>query len=116
MRSNGLYFTADALLSLLLLSALLALPAQQQEADWSQLLALQKENDLLKIWAAEGMPFNEVEIISDAQFVFPGSGMKITLDGKEIPLGAETGSAIASEIIFFDSGMQKHTIQLAVYR
>jgi len=115
VRNRGIYFSADAIISLLLLSALLSLPAARQDPEFSGLLVLQKENDLLKAWCREGLPFNEEEIIEDAEFVFPGSGMRITLDEKEIALGAETGGAIASEIIFFDGSMRKHAIQLAVY-
>ena len=116
MQLKGFYLSTDAILSLLLLSALLAAQAPLEAADVSlrELYVLQKENDLLRLWMVEGA-FNENAMQRDFAFVFPGSSGKIVIDGREILVGKKGEEGTASSLLFFDSGMHGHRIGLIVF-
>lgn len=116
MKADGFCFSAEAAVSMLLLGALLALPAPAAQSALPDLLVFQKENDLLKIWQKHGLPLDESEIAGDIRFFFPGKNAAAIIDGREIMLGEKTANAISSETIFFDCSMQRHRIQLTIFR
>lgn len=108
--------SSEAIVSMLLLIMLLSLPLPQQRNYLNDLHAFKKENDLLLLWMQQGSSLSLVEMQQDLRFAFPGRSGKILVDGKQLEIGRGHGKSIASEIVFFDSGMQKHEIRLTVFK
>lgn len=116
MQVKGFYLSLEAIISLLLLSALIVMQTPEQETNTGlkELVILQKENDLLRVWLIQGS-FNEKEMVEDFQFVFPNANGKITVDGKEIVIGKQEKNTVASSTLFFDNIMAMHSIKLSVF-
>ena len=114
--NRGFYLSLEALLSLIALTALIAIPAGQPATTLDDLYVFQKENDALKVWAAQGLP-GEEEMAGDVAFVFPGQYAELMVNGKIIAVGTPkgTGTGISSELHFFDSALNEHVVRLTVF-
>lgn len=115
MRNNGFYASMEALLSLLLLAAMLLTVREAKGPSLENLYILQKENDLLKLWAKEGIPAGE-EMTGDFELAFPGRGGEIRVNDIIIPIGDSSKEAVSSEILFIDSHLNKTKVVLAVFK
>ncbi|RLG18090.1 hypothetical protein DRN67_04555 [Candidatus Micrarchaeota archaeon] len=112
--NRGFYLSTEAIISLLLLGALLALETPKEKPGLTELHILQKENDLLRTWLLEGS-FDEKAMEQDFLALFPNSAGIISMDGKETIVGRRGSTAIASRLVFFDSALEKHEIELIVF-
>jgi hypothetical protein len=118
VNEKAIVLTVEAMLSLLLFAVIATLPLQSQETSLAELLILQKENDLLKVWLLQESLPSEAEMLKDFETVFPQSSGTIEVDGKKIEVArkqADSASKIVSTAIFFDSALQRHEIRLTVY-
>ncbi len=91
MNRRGLYLTFEAMLSLLILFAILSIPAHNQIENLDELHILQKEDDLLKAWLFE-RDFELDEMKRDFEFVFPNSSGTIEIGNEKITVGKPGGT------------------------
>ena len=112
---RGIYLSVEAILSLLILAALLAVAAPAEKESMQELYIFQKENDLLKIWARDGLPPAE-EMVSDFEFAFPQASGAIEIDGEAIEIGEQGGEdAVSASVYFFDEKMRRREIKVKVF-
>ncbi len=86
MNSRGLHLTFEAMLSLLILFAILSIPAHNQIENLDELHILQKQDDLLKMWLSE-RTFDPEKMQEDFEFVFPNSSGVIEIGKAKIAVG-----------------------------
>ena len=110
---KGFYLSLEAGISLLILVFILvAAIGVGNNTDLKELYILQKENDLLKMWAKEGI--SEKGMVSDFEFAFSGSCGFLEIDGKKSG-GNCLGNSVASSAIFVDENLQKRKVTLNVF-
>lgn len=110
-----MFFSLEAAISLLAL-AIIVISASgfTSQESMIEIIILQKENDLLKVWAKQGIP-EEKKVVQDFLFVFPEQSGKIIVNGKEVWIGEEKEQAISSRIVFFSPNLEKTEITLIVF-
>lgn len=102
LNKKAFALTIEAILALLVVASIASFPMQAQKTDLLELLVLQKENDLLKIWLQEEL--DEKEMASDFEFAFPQQNGEIEFNGKTIKIkkfGYETKRSISSSALFY---------------
>jgi len=111
---RGFVFSLEAVVALLLFGMLLLTTAQPKPVSIKELLILQQENDLLKVWSAH-YP-SEGEIIADTRLLFGGTA-EVKVDGKVVAgaQGNGKGKAISSEGIIIDDLLQEKKFLVTVY-
>ena len=111
---KGFVFSLEAVVALLLFGMLLLSLAQPKPVSMKELLVLQQENDLLKVWSAH-YP-SEGEIIADTRLLF-GSTAEVKVDGRVVAgaQGAAKGKAVSSEGIIVDDFLQEKKFLVKVY-
>ena len=90
MNRRGIYLTFEAMLSLLILLAIISIPMQNKMENLDELHILQKENDLLKAWLFE-RAFDLDGMREDFEFVFPNSSGEIEIGKEKIAVGKPVG-------------------------
>ena len=90
MNHRGIYLTFEAMLSLLILFAIISIPLQNELQGLNELHILQKENDLLKAWLSK-RDFDLDEMKMDFEFVFPNSSGEIDIGNERIAVGKPAG-------------------------
>lgn len=83
MDEEGLYLGVEAVLSLVILVMLLAVPYAKTDIRMDELVIMQKAHDLLKVWGMDSS-WDEEEMAEDFRFVFPNKGGGITIGGKDV--------------------------------
>jgi hypothetical protein len=115
VNGSGAYFSIEALLSLFILLAAALLMPGPRAPSMQELHLLQKEHDLLKVWAKKGVPPIE-EMANDFELAFPKKSGEISVNGRTVKIGKTGGEkAVSSEMLFFDSGMEKTRVSLRVF-
>jgi len=89
--------------------------SQPKAVETENLYLLQKQHDLLKLWAKKGIP-PIGEMAADFNFVFSGKNGMIKLDGRAMEMGPAGKEAIASEMVFIGSGMRERHLSLTVFK
>ncbi len=89
---RGIHLSIEAMLSMVLLAALVAAPSSIQEQDFSSLQVLQKQNDLLGVWIKE-RDFSKETFSADFRVVFPTGCGSIEADNTKHALGSNCGNA-----------------------
>ena len=115
MKTKGYYLSFEAIVSLLLLGLLLAMPLQARQPSLNDLHIFKKENDLLLLWAKQGSGLTLQRMAQDFKFAFPGKSGEMFLDGERIAIGGSGRESVASKAVFFDKG-KKHGIRLVVFK
>lgn len=116
MKPDGFALSLEAILSLLLLAGIASMASfEHQNNSLNELLLLQKENDLLKVWVKE-KTFDLNGMKSDFEFVFPQKSGKIFLNGGEISIGKSIGKkAVSSNAVFFSKNLEKTVLRVIVF-
>jgi hypothetical protein len=83
MNKNGMHLSIEALLSLILLAIILCIPLEEQKSSFEELAIMQKQHDLLFVWAKTGER-NLAEMKKDFLFVFPEKCGCISLAQKRV--------------------------------
>lgn len=98
--NKAFVFSAEAIVALLLIASIAAIPPQKHETNLIELLLLQKENDLLKVWAKEKTSIDEMK--SDFEFVFYGKSGKAAINETEAFFGKQNcKKEISSNATYF---------------
>ncbi len=117
LNSNAFALTIEAILALLVVAAIASFPMQAQKTDLLELLVLQKENDLLKIWLAE-RELGEKELASDFEFAFPQLNGAIEFNGKTTEIKKfdyKTKRSISSSALFYLENENLAELRITVY-
>lgn len=115
MKSNGISPSFEAALSLLVLAAVILSTPSAESPNLQNLLILQKEHDLMRVWARNGIPeIEEMEL--DFRFAFGNRSGKIEVDGQAVSIGPESEEAVSAQMEFFDSRLNRKRITLTVFK
>ncbi len=117
MNKKAFALTIEAILALLAVAAIASFPMQPQKTDLLELLVLQKENDLLKIWLGE-RELGEKELASDFEFAFPQLDGAIEFNGKKIEIKKfdyKTERKISSSALFYLENENLVELRITVY-
>jgi len=117
LNDTAFVLTIEAILALLLAATIAAFPVQAQKTNLSELLLLQKENDLLKAWLQE-KELREEEMLADFEFVFPEFSGSIRFDGKttEIKKTSQNASErLSSGALFLQRSGNLAELSITVY-
>lgn len=118
MNNRAIYLSVEAIISLIILISILALPSESREQNLDDLHVLQKQNDLLKVWTME-RDFSAANLESDFLFVFPQQSGLVEFENKKIEIG-KSGSlgnykkSVASGY-YIDDELRMKEIRLIVY-
>jgi len=113
---NGIVFSFEATIAILFFGIILITLPTPSENSLKELLLVQQENDLLKIW---GINFpSESEMIEDTQLMF--KKFDLFIDNKQIFSFSNTdpeisNESIASEGIIVDEYLVERKIRIVVY-
>jgi len=117
LNSLAFVLTIEAILALLVVAAIASFPAQQEKTSLFELLLLQKENDLLKLWLMD-KELDEKEIVDDFKLVFPNLDGAIEFDGKKIEIknnGLNAKNKTSSSALFYSKDGRLSELRVAVY-
>jgi len=108
--NKGIVFSFEALIALLFFALILmGLPFGETNS-LKELILLQQENDLLKVWSVN-FP-NESEMVQDTSLLF--DNFELFFDEKKIHSGNGKNS-IASEAILIDNDLIERKVRIVVY-
>ena len=108
---RGIVFSFEALIALLFFATILISLPSIPDTSLKELLILEQENDLLKVWSID-FP-NEFEMKNDASLMF--ENYELFLDNKKIYGNISKKNSIASEIIIVDDNLVERIIRIVVY-
>jgi hypothetical protein len=112
---KGISPSLEAALSLLVLVAIILSTPSAESPGLQNLLILQKEHDLMRIWARGGLPEIE-EMASDFKFAFGNRSGKINVNGRVVSIGPESKEAISAQMDFFDWNLGRKKVVLTVFK
>ena len=115
MKNEGYYLSIEAIISMLLLGLLLAMPLYEGRPGLYDLHVFKKENDMLLLWARQPERLSEAQLLQDFEFAFGGKSGLIVWNGKSIAIGKGEES-VSSKAVFFDRQMKRHEIRLVVFK
>ena len=111
---RGFHLSTEALITLVFAVMLFSLPAQKCSPSMNELLIMQKESDLLKLWAKDYCP-NSESIKKDFRLAFPGNRGVVNMCGKKLVFRGRGKKALSAEIFFFDSKLEKRLWRITVF-
>jgi uncharacterized protein HemX len=112
---KGFVFSFEAVISALILGLALIATSQQQTISLKEVLLLQQENDLLKVWSAEEKFPSEAEMVADANLFFR-ENCDLTVNGMEILTSKGKGkNCVSSEGKILDDSLSEKNILIKVY-
>ncbi len=116
MKNRGYYLSFEAIVSLALLGLLISMPLQQEKTSLSDLHLLQKENDLLVLWAKRFDYIDIERMKQEFEFAFPEKKGEIIVDWQVIEIGKKGNKAVSSKAVFFNKNLERHEIRLVVFK
>jgi len=108
---KGFVFSFEAIIALLLFTTILLGMNFGEDTSLKELMVLQQENDLLKVWSIN-FP-TEIEMLTDSKALF--ENFELFLDGKKINGAGNGKNSIASEAIIVDDNLIERKIRIVVY-
>lgn len=112
-----MHLSTEALFSLFLLCSILLLPVSFSSPSYSEVLLVQKENDLLGVWLMQ-RSFSKQEILSDLELVFPAHAVFVEIEGNEYWHNERNFAemdATSSSIFFLDDSLQLKELRITIY-
>jgi len=109
--NTGFVFSFEAIIALLLLATILLSMNFGETNSLKELLILQQENDLLKVWSANFQ--SETEMINDTKLLF--DNYELFLDNKKISGTGNGKNSVASEAVLVDNYLIERKIKIIVY-
>ena len=113
---RGFYLSLEAAVSFIVLVMIVIAAGNISNSKNNEIYILQKENDLLKVWFADGLD-SELEMVNDFQFAFPNNCKILEVNGiriftSEMKCG---GDAVSSSGKFINEFLQVSEIKLTVF-
>jgi hypothetical protein len=105
---RGFIFSFESAISLLIFTLIILSIPLPATNSFEELILLQQENDLLKLWAKD---FSIEEMKNDLR-VFEEASLFI--DGKEV-ISANGKEGVASEAILLDDNLKESKVRIIVY-
>ncbi len=117
MAKSGFVLSLEATLSLLIVASIsiLALSPAQKPDSLAELLILQKEHDLLKLWLKTRC--SDADMIRQAKELFSGQEFELEINGIKVFTSYSGGSktAISAEVFIVDEGLNMKKVKLTVF-
>ena len=115
MNEKALYFSIEAIVSLLAIVAIIQLHSPANESNFNELYQMQKENDLIRAWIIVNER-NEEQIVQDFRLLFGEKKGLIEFDGKAIETKPTENysSSVAVEGVYWENHELKK-IRLTVF-
>ena len=111
---KGFYFSLELIIAFIFLALLFSQNIQNNDFLLNEVLVLQKQNDLLKIWTLQKETRPDT-MAYDYQVIFPDRKALIYINGTKLEINGNGSKAIASEISFYNSNGLKTKIKLINY-
>ncbi len=109
--TRGFVFSLEATISLILFVLMLVALPIHENSSLKELLILQQENDLLRVWSAkESSP---QEMIYDVKLMFGENG-ELWINEIKMNNGITAKNSIASEGIILDNSLNENKIRITV--
>ena len=108
-RKKGFIFSMEAALSLLLIGMMLLSLSTPHPVTMKELLIIQQENDLLKIWSAQG--FSETNALQDVKAAF-GSNAELIVGGHVSTINGR--NVISSEAVLLTDSLSEIRVRILV--
>ncbi len=108
--NKGFIFSFEATLSILIFSLILISLPYSKTDNYSELIIIQQENDLLKVWSKN---YSETEMIKDIKQLFESASLFV--NDIKILEGNKTNAAISSEGILLDEFLNEKRVRVVVY-
>ena len=109
---RGFVLSLEAVVSAMLFGSALMLLFQPASVSLGDIVVLQQENDLLKVWGVR-YPSN-AEALADAEKMF-GKNFDLVIDGEIVRDCGMNGEGIASEGVLLDDFLAEHRVLIRVY-
>ncbi len=111
-RKKGFAFSFEAIISLMLFSLMLFTLSTPKQTTLKELIILEQENDLIKVWSATN--WNEQTLIKDTQTIF-GKNAEVWINEKNILQSETKKNSIASEGTLLDTSLNENKVKIIVY-
>jgi hypothetical protein len=107
IKEKGFSFTLEALISFIVLIAIISIPVQENENNMEKIYTIQKENDLIKIWI-KTEEFSEKGMKEDFRKMFPFQKGEVFIDGKKIEIeGTKGENELKNSGFYYSQGKLK---------
>ncbi|MEW6294801.1 MAG: hypothetical protein AB1467_00715 [Candidatus Diapherotrites archaeon] len=118
MNEKAAYFSLEVLLSFILLIGIIAFPVHRSEAGTDELVLVQKEHDLIKVWVKE-RNFSKEEIEKDFLQNFPSNAGLIEFEGRKIFVNSKhlnlKGQKVSVKGFYLDDSLKVQELRLTVF-
>jgi len=108
---KGFVFSLEATISLMLFLLMLTTLPAQQNSTLKELLIVQQENDLLRVWSTKETSVQEM--IYDTNLLFGESG-EVWVNDKQLSKAKIAKNTIASEGIILDNLLNEKKVKIIV--
>jgi len=109
--NRGFVFSLEAALALVAIASAIIFLPQVENISLEELMILQQENDLLKVWSYD--PPSDGEANSDCALMF-GEDYSLEIDGRQVKKVSCTKRAIASEAIIVNDLLMEQNFRIEV--
>jgi len=113
---RGFHLAMEALVALLFIGAIsvaILSVRGKGESYLDELYILQKEHDLFRAWIRE-KNLSPGQMAMDVNFLFPGSGWELEVNGEIISNGKRTGKAISADYLYITGGSES-SVRLRIF-
>jgi len=110
--NKGFIFSFEAAISMLLFGLMITMIFPMQAVSLKELIILQQENDLLKLWSINYPSQNEMEI--DAKQLFSDTELFVN-NNNVFFTGNKKDNSVSSEAIIFDNYLNETKVRVVVY-
>lgn len=104
--NKGFFISLEAIISLFIFSLLLLSQISIQNEEYIDLIILQQENDLLKIWSKN---FNQTEMIKDILFF---DNACLFINNKKVHDCTFKKNCVSSEAEILDNELKLHSVKI----
>ncbi|MEK6959408.1 MAG: hypothetical protein AABW59_05185 [archaeon] len=108
---KGFVFSLEAALALVVIASAIIFLPQVESVTLDELMILQQENDLLKVWSYD--PPSDIEAMADCTTMF-GNNYSLTIDGRELVKKPCAKRAVASEARIVNELLLEQTFKIEV--
>lgn len=108
---KGFLFSLEATISIMLFLLMITTLPQVQNSSLKELLILQQENDLLRVWSAKET--NTTEMLKDVELMF-GKNAEVWINETQLTKSTLLKNSIASEGIILDNNLKENKIKIIV--
>lgn len=111
-RSKGFVFSIEAIIALLIFASISLTLFQSNNFSFKEIVVLQQENDLLKVWSVEYPSISEA--VKDCETMF-GKNFDLRINGFEVHKSLLNKESVSSSAIILDDSLSEKKFEIIVY-